>query len=102
MTDDGWFRNERGNLCKRYGPEPTPGPVSSFPCPRVIGDTMEPTQHVDGRHYTSKSQYRAVTKAHGMIEVGNDPARFRPNKPPKPDRKAIKEAVQRAFAIHNP
>ena len=78
------------------------GPMSSFPAPMVIGDSMEPTQHVDGKLYTSKSQYRAVTKAHGMIEVGNDPARFRPNKPPKPDRKAIKEAVQRAFAIHNP
>lgn len=74
---------------------------SAFPTPMVIGDTMEPTEHLDGKFYTSKSQYRAVTKAHGCVEIGNDPARHRPVKPPKPDRKAIKEAVQRAVAIHN-
>lgn len=68
--------------------------------PMVITDTMDPVEHVDGKFYTSKSEYRAVTKAHGYVEVGNDPARHRRNLPPKPDRKAIKEAVAKAVAQH--
>ena len=33
---------------------------------------MPPTEQVDGRFYTSKSQFRAVGKALGLIEVGNE------------------------------
>lgn len=73
---------------------------SSLPCPMMISDTMDPTEHVDGKFYTSKSQYRAVTKASGYIEVGNDPARHKRTPAPKPDRKAIKEAVGKAMAQH--
>ena len=69
-------------------------------CPQVIGDSMDPTEHVDGRWYDSKSAYRAVTKANGMIEVGNDPARFKRPPPPKPDRAKIKEAVAKAVSRH--
>lgn len=98
MTDDGWFVNERGNLCKRYGPAPGPVARGKFPTPMVNSDTMEPTEHLDGKHYTSKSQYRAVTKAHGMIEVGNDPARLRPKPKPMPDKQARVDAVKKAVA----
>lgn len=98
---DGWFRTERGTLVKRYGPEREAGARSHLATPMVIGDTMDPTVHVDGQYYTSKSKFREVTKANGCIEVGNDPARLRPTPKPKPDRKAIKEAVQRAVAIHS-
>lgn len=80
--------------------EETPPARSSLPCPMMITDTMDPVEHVDGKFYTSKSQYRAVTKAHGYVEVGNDPARLRHNPPPKPDRKAIKAAVGKAMAEH--
>lgn len=39
----------------------------------VINDSMPPTEHmIDGRIYESKSAFRAVTKAHGCIEVGNE------------------------------
>lgn len=69
-------------------------------CPMISTDTMDPVEHVDGKFYTSKSAYRAVTKAHGYVEVGNDPARHRREPPPKPDRKAIKEAVAKAIAQH--
>ena len=89
-------------------PLPKPDPRKEFASkraslatPMVIGDTMDPTVHVDGKYYTSKSKFREVTKANGCIEVGNDPARLRPTPKPKPDRKAIKEAVQRAVAIHS-
>lgn len=94
-----WQRTERGWI-KRYSPPDVPVARSDLPCPMIASDTMPPTQHVDGRHYTSKSQYRAITKARGYVEVGDDPARhIRPPKP-KPDRAAIKEAVARAVAQH--
>jgi len=73
---------------------------ADLPCPMVIGDTMPPTEHVDGKFYESKSAFRAVTKAKGMIEVGNDPARLRKPVKQKPDRAAIKEAVAKAVAQH--
>ena len=39
----------------------------------IIRDEMEPATHMaDGKHYTSKAAYRATTRAHGMIEIGNE------------------------------
>lgn len=66
--------------------------------PMFISDTMEPTEHVDGRHYTSKSQFRAVTKANGFVEVGNDPQRMKPRTVKRTTRAEIKESVQKAAA----
>ncbi|MGE3875491.1 MAG: hypothetical protein AB7F74_21265 [Parvibaculaceae bacterium] len=67
--------------------------------PMVITDEMPATQNMaDGNFYTSKRKFRAVTKAHGCVEVGNDPAMFRRKPKPKPDRRAIKAAVARAFS----
>ena len=67
---------------------------SALPCPHVISDIMPPTEHVDGRFYTSKSQYRRVTRSHGLIEVGNEK--------PKPkrrstDTKEVKAERQKAL-----
>jgi hypothetical protein len=45
---------------------------SALPCPHVISDIMDPTEHVDGKLYTSKATYRAVSRAHGLIEIGNE------------------------------
>ena len=47
-------------------------PHSSLPLPYVISDTMDPVEQVDGKFYTSKSQFRAVGKSLGLIEVGNE------------------------------
>jgi len=67
--------------------------------PMVIADEMPPTQHMaDGGTYTSKRKFRAVTRAHGCVEVGNDPAMLRPKPEPKPDRQAVKAAVGKAFS----
>jgi hypothetical protein len=60
--------------------------------PYIISDTMEPTEQVDGNFYTSKSKFRAVGRALGLTEVGNEK--------PKPkvrstDQRAHKEARQR-------
>jgi hypothetical protein len=40
--------------------------------PYIISDIMDPVEQVDGKFYTSKSQYRAVGKSLGLIEVGNE------------------------------
>jgi hypothetical protein len=45
---------------------------SDLPLPYVISDIMEPTEQVDGRFYTSKRQFRAVGRALGLTEVGNE------------------------------
>jgi len=45
---------------------------SELPVPYVISDTMDPVEQVDGRFYSSKAAFRAVGKAHGLTEVGNE------------------------------
>lgn len=94
---DGWVKTDRG-WRKSYGPAPEYVAPGNFPCPRVMSDTMDPTEHVDGKHYDSKSAYRAVTKAHGYVEVGNDPARLRPQTKPTIDKAQTREAVKQAAA----
>ena len=69
---------------------------SSLPMPNVISDEMPPVEQVDGRYYTSKALYRAVGRAHGLTEVGNEK--------PKPkrretNRREVKEARRRALRI---
>ena len=46
-------------------------PTSSSPT--FINDEMPPTKHpIDGQLYTSKAKFRAITRAHGFDEVGNE------------------------------
>lgn len=41
--------------------------------PMIIRDTMDPVVNMaDGRTYDSKSRFRETTRAHGLIEVGNE------------------------------
>jgi hypothetical protein len=52
--------------------EPVPE-RSALPAPMLALDTMDALWHPhDGRKYESKSEFRAVTKAAGGEEVGND------------------------------
>ena len=47
-----------------------------------ISDETQPIVHpMNGKRYTSKKKFRAETKAHGCIEVGNDPEILRKRKP---------------------
>ncbi|MDB5280918.1 MAG: hypothetical protein JWR61_5873, partial [Ferruginibacter sp.] len=83
---------------------PEPGTVqrSAFPCPRIASDVMEPVQSMaTGRMHDSKASLRAEYKRMGMIEVGNDPARLRPRVKPKPDRRAIRQTIEKAQARFN-
>lgn len=78
--------------CTRIEPDKR-GPYRIY----VISDTLDGMQgQHDGRIYTSKSKLRASYRAHGLIEVGNDPARLRTPKPPKIDRQAIRASLERA------
>ena len=99
---DGWHDLEKPwpSNCRPEAP-----PRSSLPAPRVIGDTMDPTQSmVDGKFYTSKSALRATYMPSGnkdgkrYVEVGNDSSVLNPKpyKKPPPDRQAIRAAVRRA------
>ncbi len=89
------YRN--GRLVEKGGPDDIRFYVSrsNLPAPMLISDHMPECEHVDGKFYTSKSAFRAVTKANGLTEVGNDTSRT----PKMPDRdKAIDQAVDRAIA----
>lgn len=99
MTEYAWFTNERGGQTfRRVDTSPAPK-RSSLPSPMVITDTMDALQHpCTGEMVTSKSAFRALTKAHGCIEVGNDPARLRPRVRPKTDRKSIRDSLSKARA----
>lgn len=82
-------------------------PFEALSAPSVIADTMAPIQSmVDGQIYDSKAALRATYKPSGnkegkrYAEVGNDSSVLdpKPFKKPKPDRKAIKAAVGKAFS----
>ena len=97
MTD-GWHKTERG-WRKVYTDRTTaPKGNATLACPRVISDTMDLTEHVDGKHYDSKSAFRAVTKREGYIEVGNDPARHKVIEAPKADPRVRRAAIEKATA----
>lgn len=74
---------------------------SELGAPFLISDNLESLgglngvqSMADGRFYTSKAKMRAEYRARGMTEMGNDKAPA--FKKPKPDRKAIRDAVKRA------
>lgn len=78
---------------------------SDLPTPHVISDTMPPTEQVDGKFYTSKREFRAVGRALGLVEVGNE----KPKPKARPSgtravkeqrRDAIKTAVEKYRAGH--
>lgn len=54
---------------ERSGVAPARSPL---PRPYVISDTMEPTEQVDGKFYTSKAAFRATGRALGLTEIGTE------------------------------
>ena len=68
-------------------------PRSDLPLPYVISDTMDPTEQVDGKFYTSKRQFRAVGRALGLVEVGTEKLKSKARAKPDP-KAAIKKAVE--------
>ena len=71
---------------------------SAHPLPYVISDHMPPTEQVDGRFYESKRAFRAVGRALGLTEVGNE--KFKPKvraTDTRETREARRQAIQRAL-----
>ena len=74
-------------------PDYTPGAA-----PNVISDSMEPTRHMaTGKYHTSKSAFRADTKASGCIEVGNDSSLTKPRTLIPLDRGSRREAIRKSI-----
>jgi hypothetical protein len=76
-----------------------------LPLPYVISDTMEPTEQVDGKFYTSKRAFRAVGRSHGLTEVGTEKmkpkTRATADRTTKDQRKrSIKKAIEKYQAGH--
>lgn len=76
---DGWQRNARGNLVKRWGPAKGPVARGDFPIPMMIRDFDEPVQSMaNGQWYTSKRALAASHKASGnphgvdFVELGSE------------------------------
>lgn len=64
--------------------------------PYIIRDTMDALQHpVTGQMMDSKSEFRKVTRAHGLVEVGNDSPKS--PKPPTESKHARKKAISEAY-----
>lgn len=96
-----WIWDDRINqLVEASEYRRSPPKRSELPAPMIIGDTMEEgvQSQLDGKIYTSKSQLRKTYKQAGVTEVGNDPARLKPFKKPRPDRKQIRTSVEKAAA----
>lgn len=99
MPEYGWITTGDGRQVYRRIDVRPPAARSSLPFPMVITDDMDPVQsQLDGKFYTSKSLLRATYKAAGVTEVGNDPARLRKPKRKAPDRKAIRDTLEKAEA----
>lgn len=80
---------------------------SDLPLPYVISDTMPETEQVDGRFYTSKRAFRAVGRALGLVEVGNEKTPPKQRASTSKDakvarRQSLKVAVEKYGAGHRP
>jgi hypothetical protein len=77
---------------------------SDLPMPMVISDSMPPTEQVDGRFYESKSAFRAVGRANGLTEVGNEKPKPRTTRPSQTReardarRASLKKAIEQVRA----
>jgi hypothetical protein len=85
-----------GKLIEKYLAEPL---ITANTAPNVISDIMPETRHMaNNKRYTSKSQFRAATKAAGCIEYGNETAALlKPRKPAVMDRAKRRDDIKRAI-----
>lgn len=65
--------------------------------PYIIRDSMDALQHpATGQMMDSKSEFRKTTRAHGLVEVGNDVS-GKSLKSPTETRRARKQAISDAY-----
>lgn len=89
----------------RFVRDEMPPARSNLPLPYVISDAMPAIEHVDGRFYESKAAYRAVTRAHGLTEMGNDKPKPKTRSSDDPGfrrkrQEVLKTAVEKVRAGH--
>ena len=73
----------------------TAGPSAPPRRVHVISDAMAATWHpCDGKTYDSKSRFRAATRQHGGVEVGND----KPASRTRESDRTIRVDIARAIA----
>lgn len=102
MTAYGWIKTDDGREIFRRIDKSPPAARSDLPFPMIVSDTMDPVQSMlDGKFYTSKALLRATYKAAGVTEVGNDPARLAKRQKAKPDRREIRDTLEKAEARFN-
>jgi hypothetical protein len=97
---------EEGRTVIRFVDD-TPVARSTLPMPYVISDEIPPTEHVDGRFYTSKKKYRDLTRAEGLTEIGNEKLKPHVRMTDRPETKkarraALKTALEKYNAGHRP
>lgn len=69
---------------------------SGLATPMVVSDALECTSMVDGKTYTSKRALRRSYRERGYTEVGDQ--RPAPKQRQMPDRRGIRNSIDRAFA----
>lgn len=73
---------------------------SEHPIPYVISDIMPPTEQVDGKFYESKSKFRAVGRALGLVEIGNEKQKPKTRTGDDPAAKQARvQSIKKAFEI---
>lgn len=98
MTEYAWYDVGPGRQVYRRVPD-EPAARSHLPCPTVRSDRMEPAEHpLTGQMIDSKSRFESITKAHGYVTMGDDPARLRRGQKQTPDRKQIRASLEKAKA----
>lgn len=81
------FRNGKVVLKQDAGPRQSAGPM-------IISDTMADTWHpANGKTYSSKSRFRAVTRAHGLTEYGTEKIEPKREQAMRPAREDIRKSI---------
>ncbi|MBO9580323.1 MAG: hypothetical protein J7498_05480 [Sphingobium sp.] len=77
-ADEAWFVFDDGRqLLRKVDREPNPA-RSTFPCPAIVRDSIEPILAMDGKMTDSLSHYRRTLRADGnprgetYTEIGNE------------------------------
>jgi hypothetical protein len=99
MASGRWEQIAEGRWRWQSSFQPPPAKRSDLPLPYVISDEMPPTEQVDGKFYTSKRAFRAVGRALGLTEVGDQ--KFKPRERPSRSREtkaARRRTLERALA----
>lgn len=101
MIEKRWYTLDNGRQVYRAVPQAIQSQRSTFPCPRMIRDEIEPTWGADGKQYTSLSAYRQTLlpsgnpKGERFIEYGNEP--IPPYEAPQFDESQRVETIKRAI-----